>query len=162
MVIAIGLASPHPRAVGLAATAGLAILSLICVWNIVSDPLYQRPDWRGAAARLGPAPRPRAIVSDIQSQVPLAPYLSHLSVLPAAGKPVSEVDVIWLQRAYQWGPLGAITPARLAGFRLTQEIRSRSYVVLRYRAPRPVVENPVALNRLYPLAARALTLAQGG
>jgi mannosyltransferase len=161
VVIAIGLASPRPRSVGLAATAGLAVLSLFCVWNIVSDPLYQRPDWRGAAARLGQAPQPRAIVSDVQSQIPLTPYLSHLAVLPATGRPVSEVDVIWLQRAYQWGPLGAITPVPLAGFQLVTAIRTRSYVVLRYRAPRPVVETPAVLNRLYPLATRALTLVQG-
>jgi len=162
MVVAIGLASTRARYLGPAVTAGLVVLSLFCVWNIVSNPRYQRPDWRGAAARLGPAPAPRAIVADIQSQIPLSPYLSGLGVLPSAGTAVREVDVIWLQRAHQWGPLGPITPLPLAGFQLVRVVRTRWYVVERYRAVRPLPVGPAELDRLYPLASRGLTLLQRG
>jgi mannosyltransferase len=162
MVVAIGLASKRARRVGVVATAGLAVLSLVCVWNIVSDPLYQRPDWRGAAQRLGVASAPRAIVADVQSQVPLEPYLSRLSLFPSGGAAVREVDVIWLQRAYQWGPLGAISSTPLPGFALVKVIRTQSYVVERYRAVTPQAEARTTLDRLYPLAPRALALLQGG
>ncbi len=162
MVIAIGLAATRPRHVGLTATAALVVLSLFCVWNIVSNPLYQRPNWRGAAEQLGPASGDRAIVSDVQSQIPLAPYLSRLQDLPAGGAPVREVDVIWVQRAYQWGPLGPISPGTLPGFRLMAVVRTNSYVVERYRAASAQPEAPGTLDRLYPLAPRALALLQAG
>ncbi|HZE05593.1 MAG TPA: glycosyltransferase family 39 protein, partial [Solirubrobacteraceae bacterium] len=160
LVVAIGLAAARARRVGTLVTAGLVVLSLVCVWNIISMPRFQRPDWRGAAQAMGPSSSTRAIVTDIQSQVPLTPYLRRLAVDPAAGEAVREVDLIWLWRASQWGPLGPITPRPLAGFAPPQVIRTSSYVVLRYRAATPRPESPATLNALYPLPARALTLVQ--
>ena len=160
LVVAIGLAAARARRVGALLTAGLVVLSLVCVWNIVSIPRFQRPNWRGAVQAMGAGPAPRAIVTDLQSEIPLTPYLRRLAVYPAAGEPVREVDLIWLWRASQWGPLGPITPRPLAGFAPPQVIRTSSYVVLRYRAARPQPESAATLNALYPLASRALTLVQ--
>jgi mannosyltransferase len=145
---------------GMLATAGLVVLSLVCVWNIVSDARYQRPDWRGAAQAIGTSSASRAIVSDLQSQVPLEPYLPDLHVYPASGEPVREVDVIWVQGQPQLGPLGPISPVGLPGFRLAAVIHRSYYVVVRYVAATPRVETPATLNRLYPLAPRALSLVQ--
>lgn len=162
LVVAIGLGTRRGRVAGSIATAGLVVLSLVCVRNIVADPLFQRPDWRGAAQAVGHPSGPRAIVSDVQSQVPLAPYMPRLATFPAGGARVRDVDVIWVQRAYQWGPLGAIAPVPLPGFTLTRVDRTRSYVVLHYAAATPQVESPASLDRLYPLAPRALALIQAG
>lgn len=160
LAVAAGLGCTRARRTATVAAAGLVILSLFCVWNIVSDPLFQRPDWRGAAQVLGPSAGARAIVSDLNSQVPLDPYLRSLRSYPAGAQSVREVDVIWVQRVHQWGSLGPITPLPLAGFRLAAVVRTSSYVVLRYRASTAQPESSAALDRLYPLAASALSLLQ--
>jgi len=160
ILVACGLGAGSWPRVGMLATAGVVVLSLVCVWNIVSNVLYQRPDWRGAARVIGTSSVPRAIVADIQSQIPLAPYLAGLHVYPAAGVAVREVDVIWVQRKYQWGPLGPISPGTLPGFALVGVRRTQGYVVERYLAPAPHLESPATLNALYPLAPRALSLVQ--
>ncbi|HEX4012129.1 MAG TPA: glycosyltransferase family 39 protein [Solirubrobacteraceae bacterium] len=154
------LGATRPPRAGMLATAGLVVLSLVCVWNIVSDVQYQRPDWGGAAGVIGAGSAPRAIVSGIQSQIPLEPYLRDMRVYPAAGRAVREVDVIWVQRRYQWGPLSPISSVALPGFRLAEVRRTRSYVVERYLAPAPQVETPATLDRLYPPASPALSLVQ--
>jgi hypothetical protein len=160
LAVAAGLGCARARRTATIATAGLVILSLLCVWNVVSDSRFQRPNWRGAAQVLGASAGPRAIVSDIHSQVQLEPYLRRLQSYPAGGRSVREVDVIWLQRAHQWGSLAPIVPLPLAGFRLAAMIRTDSYVVVRYRASTAQPESSAALDGLYPLAARALSLLQ--
>jgi hypothetical protein len=67
--------------------------------------------------------------------------------------------MIWVGRAGYGHPLIPVAPVALAGFQ-RQEIRTNSYIVVRYRAPtaRPV---PLAnLRELYPVPARALAYLQ--
>ncbi len=160
IVVAIGLGASRAGRLGLVGTGMLVAVGLFCIANVVSDPAYQRQDWRGAAHALGPATHPRAIVSDIHSEVPLEPYLRGLGSFPAAGAAVREVDLIWLQRTRQWGPLSPLTPAPLPGFTAGPVIRTASYVVVRYLAARPTPEQDATLSRLYPDPTRRLALLE--
>jgi hypothetical protein len=160
LVVAVGLGASGAGRLGMVGTAMIAAVGLFCIGNVVFNPAYQRQDWRGAAHALGPPSQPRAIVSDIHSEVPLEPYLRGLGSFPAAGAPVREVDLIWLQRTRQWGPLSPLTPAPLPGFTAEPAIRTSSYVVVRYLAVRPTPEPYATLSRLYPDPTRKLTLLQ--
>lgn len=160
LVVAAGLGASRAGWVGTAATATLVALGLFCVWNVISNPAFQRENWRGAAHALGPLEAPRAIVADLGSEVPLQPYLRGLHSYPSNGSPVSEVDVMWLARDGSWGPIAPLTPAVLPGFSNVKLIRTSSYVVVRYRASQPVLEPVAALIHLYPVESRALALQQ--
>jgi mannosyltransferase len=162
LVLAAAIAATRPPRAAALITAGLVVLSLFCVGTIIADPGYQRTDWGGAAARLGPARMPRAIVTGTQSLVPLTPYLPRLSVLPlTVTRPLREVDLIWVQRRFTWGALATLHPVALPGFASVRIFRTAAYVVVRYRAARPVPETAGALDRLYSPAYPALTLLQG-
>lgn len=160
LIVAVGLGAARAARIGAISAGVLVVLSLFCISNVIANPDYQRPNWRGAAAALGATTQPRVIVADIQSEIPLTPYLRGLSSYLGGGGAVSEVDLIWVQRNESWGPLAPISPATLPGFPRMTVIRTRSYVVVRYRALRPTAESLTELNHLYPLADRALTLLQ--
>lgn len=162
LVVALGLGVARARRLGALGAAMLVAVGVLCVGNVVTNPLYQRLNWRGAAHVLGPVTQqPRAIVSGIHSEVSLDPYLRGLRALPPAAAPaVSEVDLIWLQRRSAWGALTPITPAPLPGFTLASPVHTETYVVLRYRAAQPTPEPYAALSRLYPVTGHALTLLQ--
>ncbi|MGH2889396.1 MAG: glycosyltransferase family 39 protein [Solirubrobacteraceae bacterium] len=162
LLAAIGLGAGRAGRTGTLATAALAVLSLFCVWNIVSDSGFQRPNWRGAAQVLGARSGPRAIVSDSHSQVTLDPYMRGLKPYPATGTRVREVDLVWLQRHGPWGAIEPLTPVALPGFPRMSVVRTKSYVVVRYRAAAPQPEPAAALDRLYPLPASELSLLQRG
>lgn len=160
LVVAVGLGGARAGRAGAAATVALTVLSLVCVANVVADPVFQRPDWRGAAQALGPrGTEPRALVSDQHSQAPLQPYLPGLAAYPAAGDRVGEVDVVWLPTTYG-APLAPITPVPLPGFRLVAVRRTQTYAVLRYRAAAPRPESAAALAHLYPDPVTAAVLVQ--
>jgi hypothetical protein len=160
-VVALGLGSSGAGRLGALGVALLVAVGVFCVVTVDTNQHYQRLNWRGAAHALGPVSEPRAIVSDIHSQVPLDPYLRGLGAFPQAGAPpVREVDLIWLQRTSTWGAISPITPAPLPGFTLEPIIRTTSYVVVRYRAATPTAEPYAALSRLYPNPARTLALLQ--
>ena len=159
LAVAAGLAAaPAGRlvAVGL---GGLAILGLVCIANVILDPDFQRDDWRGAVRAIGPVGQPRAIVSGVAGVPALQPYLRSASPYPATGTPIREVDVIWLVRPSYGQPLEPLSPASLPGFSL-HEIRTSSYVVLRYRASSPATVPPPALARLYPASGQGLAQLQ--
>jgi hypothetical protein len=159
LVVACGLGARRAGRIGALATAGLAVLGLVCVSNIVRDPRFQRDNWRGAAHAAGPVRAARAIVSDVHSEASLDPYLPGLGAYPAAGLTLDEVDVLWLGRGGPWQPLRPVSPVPLPGFRM-REIRTSSYIVLRYLAQHPEHESTSSLDRLYPNRDRALTLLQ--
>jgi mannosyltransferase len=149
LVVAGGLGARRAGRAGVAVTAGLAVLGLVCVFNVVTNSRFQRDNWRGATQALGPATASRAIVSSAEAPVPLQVYLSRLTGYPANGAALSEVDVVWLGRRGYGDPLEPITPVALPGFTETVT-RTSSYAVVRYRSPKPRSESPGALARLYP------------
>jgi len=155
--IAAGLGVARAGRMGALAIAGLVALSLYCVSNVIRDPVFQRDDWRGAARALGSPGSPRAIVTGA-SAVPLEPYLPRLAPYQG-GQRVSEVDVIWINHSSFGAPVTPLQLRPLPGFQ-AQEIRSDSYIDVRYRSPQPRFEEAVSLNRLYPVNAGGLTLLQ--
>jgi mannosyltransferase len=160
LVVAAGLGATRGGRLGVFGTIALSALSLYCVSNIVRDPAFQRDNWRGAARALGRAERPRAIVADLYtSEPPLQTYMRGVGGYPASGVRLQEVDVIWLERGSFGRPIIPVRPDALPGFEL-QELRTSSYIDLRYRTATPTVESATALDRLYPDQARALTLLQ--
>jgi len=162
LLVAGGLGAARARRIAGWVTAGLVVLSLICVWNIIANPAYQRPNWRDAARALGPADGPRAIVSDVNSRTELGPYLSDLHVFPVAGGRVREIDIVWLQRATQWGPIAPIAPMPLAGFPSVTVTRTSTYVIVRYRAATPQLTSRASLDRIYPIPVSEAALLQDG
>jgi hypothetical protein len=159
LVVAAGLGAARAGRLGVLGIAGLAALSLFCVANVIRDPSLQRDDWRGAALALGPRTGPRAIVADVVAPIPLQSYLRGVVGYPSAGLPIREVDVISLARGSFGRPLIAVTPLPLPGFQV-QELKTDSYIVLRYRAPAAVVEQLAAVKRLYPNPRRVAALLQ--
>jgi mannosyltransferase len=159
LVMAVGFGAARAGRWGAAGLAGLVVLSLVCVANVIRDPDFQRDNWRGAVQALGTPATARAIVADGVGAVTLAPYLHGASAYPPAGAPVREVDMIWLGRSGYGHPLRPVAPVALGGFQ-RQEIHTNSYIVVRYRAPtaRPVPF--VNLRELYPVPARALAYLQ--
>ncbi|MGZ4230066.1 MAG: glycosyltransferase family 39 protein [Solirubrobacteraceae bacterium] len=159
MVVAVGFGAARAGRWGALGLAGLVLLSVVCIANVVRDSDFQRDNWRGAVQALGAAASTRAIVADGVGAVTLRPYVSGLGVYPPVGTPVREVDMIWVGRAGYGRPLLPVAPVVLGGFQ-RQEIRTKSYIVVRYRAPtaRPVPFTN--LRELYPIPARAQAYLQ--
>ena len=108
---------------------------------------------------LGAPAAARAIVANGVGAVTLAPYLHGAAAYPPAGTPVREVDMIWVGRAGYGHPLLGVAPVALPGFQ-RQEIRTKSYIVVRYRAPTAAPVPYVNLRGLYPVPARAAAFLQ--
>jgi mannosyltransferase len=160
LVVAAGLAVRRAGRAGVLITAGLTALCLLCVANVIGDPAFQRDDWRGAAHATGPPTGPRALVADrYTGLVSLQAYLRRVGGYPSGGAPVEEVDVIWLGRGGFGNPIIPVKPVALPGFRLS-EIRTSTYIVVRYRAPSSVLEPPATLVALYPQPANATALLE--
>jgi hypothetical protein len=159
LVVAVGFGAARAGRWGAVGLAGLVVLSLVCIANIIRDSDFQRDNWRGAVHALGAPGSARVIVADGVGAVTLAPYVRGLGAYPPAGAPVREVDMIWVGRAGYGRPLLPVAPVALGGFE-PQEIRTKSYIVVRYvaRTARPV---PFAsLRALYPIPARAAAFVQ--
>jgi glycosyltransferase involved in cell wall biosynthesis len=139
---------------GLVLVCVLCALCLAIAISVAADRQYGRTDWRGAAAKLGVARAQRAIVaSPTIDATLLGPYLHGIEAPKGATVRVDEVDVIAL--ASQGGfSSGAVkpptTPPRPAppGFHLAVERRTPTFVLVRYRAPKPIT---VAQARLAAL-----------
>jgi mannosyltransferase len=159
LVVAVGFGATRAGRWGAVGLAGLVLLSLVCIANVIRDPDFQRDNWRGAVQALGKPITARAIVADGVGTVTLKPYLHRVSAYPAAGAPVREVDMIWVGRSGYGHPLIPVAPVVLGGFQ-RQEIRTKSYTVVRYRAPRAKPVPFVNLRELYPVPARALAYLQ--
>lgn len=160
LVVAAGFGARRAGWLGLTGAAAMSVLGLVCVFNIVTNPAFQRDDWRGAAHALGPGAGARAIVANrFEALPPLQVYLRGVGGYPAAGTAVREVDVIWLERGSFGHPILPFTPVPLAGF-APQVHRASTYTVVRYRAAAPVFEHMSTLDALYPDPANGFVLMQ--
>jgi 4-amino-4-deoxy-L-arabinose transferase-like glycosyltransferase len=129
---------------GLAGAAVICAVALVVNVEVATDTKLQRDDWRGAAAALGRATGPRAVVvtPDVDRH-PLRLYAGSLPPLPAAGTTVSEVVTIGATR----GPAFPEPPAPGAPgvFHAVYRKRTPSYELIRYRSPVAVPLTPGAL-----------------
>jgi hypothetical protein len=134
LAVVVGAACTAPR-VRIAGGVLAAVLLAGFVYaqiHIDGNPQYQRPDWRGVAAALGPSPPVgRAIVAYDGSFAtdPLATYLPGVAWTPTGdgGLRLGEIDVV----GYRWQAVGSPLPAgtRLIGTKVVND-----YLVARFAA----------------------------
>jgi mannosyltransferase len=127
---------PVTRSKPLAYAGGALLTALLALFiyaqvRIDTHSAYQRPDWRGVAAALGPsAPGPRAIVA-YDGRFAEAPLLFYLrgSAPSMSGSPaLDELDIVG--NAYQ---IPSSRPGR--GMRLISNTAVRGYRVVRFTLP---------------------------
>ena len=141
---------------GRAGIAALCALGLASIAGVALTPAWQRDDWRGMAAALGPADGPRAVVIQPASgRVPLALYMPGLPPMPAAGAAVREIALVTPVRRDLGGEHAAPPPRNLPpaapGFELAARELADGYTVVVLRAKRDQV---VSVTRAQGLALR--------
>ncbi len=170
--VAAGFAAPGAWRAGLALAATLCAIWLAIVVADARDRLLQtRADWRGAAAAVGPVPAgERAIVlTPAAGRKPFEVYLPAAGVLKAPVVVVREVAFLSVRSTSEAAlgrlapPPGTVPATSLPGFTEVQRKRTRTYVLIRYRAPRPLPVNLIALaaGRLDPQPFVALLQEPG-
>lgn len=145
-VLVVGAAWASSRT-GLALLSAYAILSLTLFAVVLVNPGYQRDDWRGAAAEIGPGAEPRVVVvSSRTAEIPLRLYLPSAGDLPRTGAEVREIVYVALGSKSPGSATTAPEPKTLAppltGFTLAGQSRGKTYAILRYRSPEPLRVGP--------------------
>jgi mannosyltransferase len=128
---------------------GLVLATVLCSYWVAFDvhvtqtPNLQRPDFRALTEQLGPAVRPRAIVTWKLAADPIEFYLKDGAERMYGGtQPIREVDVISK-------PLAAGRPVHIpASFHPTERIRLQRLTLIRYVSKRP---HPVWFHTLRDL-----------
>lgn len=154
--LACGLAAarPAPAArVGTLTAALLTLLSLGVVLGVARDEQYQRPDWKGLAAALGRSDEDRVlVVSPANGEAALRFYRRDLTPLPAAGRPVSEVDVVSVATAPNPGDAPVLPGLSGSGGAATigppTQRETDTWIVRSYRAPTAALVQPVPMTGL--------------
>ena len=162
MVAAAGLARSR---LGLAGAAAVCALGLAAVVGVALEPLWQRDDWRGAAAALGGPRGDRATVvtPSETGTVPFRLYRGQGRPFPASGAPVREIALVApVGGDGEPPPRPAITPP--AGFPRVRSRLADGYTVITLSGPRPVPLTAEALAglRLSPERNAAVLLEAGG
>jgi mannosyltransferase len=126
---------------GRAGIALLCALGLASIVGVALTPAWQRDDWRGMAAALGPPDGPRAVVIQPASGLaPLALYMRGLHPMPAAGARVREIAILSPVRREAGGEHPAPPPRNLPpgapGFEIAARELADSYTVVVLRAKR--------------------------
>jgi mannosyltransferase len=180
LLIAVGIAAAAaPRAIGAAAIAIVAVLSITLVVGVAGNRAYHRTDWRGAARAIDTVHRRIVVVAPDYggsfARLPLRLYLSdtravdrgyldvtaqyrYLAATPcdADGRRafrVREIVVVSFNV-----PLAVKVPR---GFRLVETLDTQEFALRRYRSPAPVAVSAARLVRRPPNYA-AVLLEQPG
>lgn len=121
--------------------AGLLVLSLVVVGSVAAGPLYQRKDWRSAAAALGHPDRDRVLVFSpgFTNPEPFFTYYARGRLAERGRTAVGELAVLALASVgrFETGvprPPRGPSPAAPPGFRLTERRYAETFTLLRYRA----------------------------
>jgi hypothetical protein len=152
---AIGLGSLRAGRLGLAAAGAAVALSVAVLAAVYVSGQMQRPNWRGAAAAMGPASGPRVLVVPRNGNAPIAYYgdAREFRQQRFGAVPVREIDVLSL--------LGTITPPH-GGFRLVARRGLAPCCTLwRYRARRPIPVRPTDVNGRKVLQEPSTVLVDG-
>lgn len=153
---------------GVAALAAFGAVSIATVVGVAIDPRYQRPNWRGAAHALGPAHGDRVLVFNppFHNPGPFRVYFGAGSSLLSVPAPkIDEVDIVALEQAKAFGPNlptvpNGSPPQPPTGFRLSEDLRTSSYRIVRFTAPRPRTVALSALGSLVLPGAPAVLVSQ--
>ncbi len=126
----VGFGTNGARRVGIACAALLCVYWLAFDVYVARTPNLQRPDFRDLAEQLGPAHRPRAIVTWKLAADPIRFYLDGRSRRTYRGiVPVREIDVVSK-------PVVAGKPPGLPpGFRPIERRRLERLTLIRYMSP---------------------------
>lgn len=142
IVIAGGLAVARA---GRTVALGFCALSLVAVIAVFVDPVYQRPDVRGAVTALGPAAVQRMVL------VSGAPLLLPAEYLPGSStafvpERVSEIDAIAIpvNGSKSPPPLTSVGSPQ-SGFALVERRVTNGYTVLRFTSRSPQIVSAGAL-----------------
>jgi hypothetical protein len=162
ILLAAACTAPRVLPAGAALAALLIGAFVFALVKIDRTPQYQRPNWRGVAAALGPASTPRVIIVDdgpFGSQ-PLAIYLRGVPwQLPARPVRVEEVDIVG-------NPYQSLLHPLPRGVRLIASRTVDDVLVDRFSLASPGWELSPALigaravGLLYPASAGATALLQ--
>jgi hypothetical protein len=146
----------------------LCAVSIATVVGVDGSSAYQRRDWRGAANALGRARVPRLVSVNppFHNAGPFGVYFGADSrvLLHGLPGPVGEVAIVALASGHSFGPTTPKPPSGLApqpppGFHLAQDVRTRTYRIVRFRAQRPRAVPPAYLPRLaFPRVPAVLVL----
>ncbi|MDQ6817157.1 MAG: glycosyltransferase family 39 protein [Actinomycetota bacterium] len=164
LAVAVGLATPRARLVGVLAAAALCAIGVTGAVAIALNRDYQRPDWRGVAQLLGPGPAPGSgarviLVQHYRDLLPLSLYLSGLKFLPGRGALVRELDVVaftsppsggfcWWGTACNLWPSTMQASYPIAGFRAVRRRHIHQFTVLRMVSGSPVLVTPQGVTHL--------------
>ncbi len=164
-VAAVGFAAPRSWPWGAAAAGALAVLFAVIVLLVDTNVQYQRTDWRGASAALGPVTRPRVlVVTPGDALLPVQAF--ERGVTPLLGPVrVSEIDVVGLSPQSTGAGLGTgprpSSPLPLPpGFHLVGTTYNRVFTVLRFLSATPVTVAPALVARSEIGVGPAATLLQ--
>jgi mannosyltransferase len=149
-LVAAGIAFGCARAGRLGVGAAAAICSLFAVVLIAVNlaPRMQRPDWRGAAEAIGPAPARGMVVTPPLGQVPISSYLGAKQFkFGAQPMRVRKLDLL---------SKGLSTAPPPGGFRLIGESRVAQgrLWLRRFRSRRPVSVDPSIVPSSHLIAAQ--------
>lgn len=135
VIAGAALASLPSRALQIAVPAVTCVVFVGGVLAVDLRPRLQRAAWSSAAADLGRARGPRAIVVPFIGDEPMMLY-ARAGYMPRTGRKVREIDLVgW----YIQGTKIPTSPA--VGFRLVGKTRTHLLTVVRYRATRPRLVN---------------------
>ena len=152
---AIGLGCRGAGRIGLASAVAASLIFLAVLAAVFASGQMQRPDWRGAAAAMGPPSGPRVLVVARNGHGPIA-YYRHAREfrLPRYRTVrVKEIDVL--------STLGTISPPG-DGLRLVERRGLAPCCTLwRYRARRPTLVRPKDVSGRHVLLERSSVLVEG-
>ena len=134
---AIAFSVPEPRRLGSAAAAVAAVAFAVVLVAIHFSAQMQRPDWRGAAAAIGPPSGPTALVVTKNGDDGLAYYLRAQEFKKRffpSGVSVREIDTL--------SKVSAISPPRRPFKLVEQRGLAPCCVLRRFRSPRLVAIRP--------------------
>jgi hypothetical protein len=148
VVVAAGFGARRAGKAGPALAAALAAIGVVAVVEVAADPQLQRYDFRGAARRIGPGER-AIVVTPAGGRGPLAAYLPGTRQLPFGAR-VREVVLLGMYARDGSGRsrvAGGRPAPPIPGFtRVVQRIDTRTYTLIRLRAPAPRPVDPVLLR----------------
>jgi mannosyltransferase len=153
LAVAAGLGAPRAAVVGVLVTAVLCAIGVAGAVAVHVNRAYQRPDWRGVARLLGPAPSDGTgarviLVQHYRDLLPLSLYLPGLKLMPGRGATVRELDVVSFSSPPSggfcwWGPACNLWPSIMQakypvrGFHEVWRRRAYQFTVLRMVADHP-------------------------
>lgn len=169
VTLLLGYGFANGRA-GRVALAGLLVISVGTVIGVALGPQYGRRDWRGASEALGYAASERLLVFSpaFSNPGPFRVYFGGGSRLVKGGPlRAREVAVVALAQDEQFGPGASEPPVAPApgpppGFSLTEDRRTQTYRLVRFRSARTrTVALPDLLSLTLP-GTRAVLVEQYG